>query len=142
MISGCAEFTILEEELDLNRIEYWWWRLNVKGVVTELGSNQSEQATNQIRVTNRAVSLEIEAEEDTFRTGLPYSATVNFKNIQTDLVNQTVQICYDLIDSREWWNAHQTLCSNFTVDSVNGVPFTIPPLTSNVTRLYIRVINF
>lgn len=115
--------------------------MHAKAIVTEAGTNQSEEENAELRFTTAPLKLEINGEEDVFRTGLPYSAEIKFKDIQTPIQNSTIQICYELVDNTVYnWNSLHTSCSNFTIDAENGVPFTIPPLVSNASTVFIRVI--
>lgn len=139
--SGCAEFTVYKEEIDLqpNHTYYWWIPMQIEAVVTEVGTNQTEEAKGSIRFTTEPLQLEISADEDVFRTGLPYEAELKIKNFQ-DYTNITVPVCYDLIDGRDGWKTYFTGCFNFTVNSEASIPFTIPPFTQNISWVQLRVI--
>lgn len=143
LLSGCTQFTISVKEFRISNDGTWWswFPLNAKAIVTEAGTNQSEEAKAEFRFTTTPLKMEINAEEDLFRTGLPYSAEITFENIQTPTQNTTLQICYELIDNTIYnWNSLQSFCSNFTIDDENGIPFTIPPLISNISAISIKVI--
>lgn len=113
--------------------------IQITANVTEAGTEQTEHSKGEISVTRQSLELEIISKDDTLRTGLPYEAEVKIKNAQDVLQNQTIQICYDPIDSREGWTYHQTVCSNFSIHPEDSLRFTIPPFGQNITQLNIRV---
>lgn len=135
--SGCINFEILREHLELEYHSLDNGYLYIKTIVKEEGTEYTEEITEQIKITDSAFSLEIVARENIFQTGLPYNAAVKLKNAQIPINNETVQICLAL--KMFYYRSLQTVCSNFTSNTVGSVPFTIPPLVEEVSRIDISV---
>lgn len=126
--------------MDLQNYTWWWMPLKIRTIVTEAGTNQTEETEGEIRIImKQEVLIEISGEEDIFRTGLPYEAKVTVKNVEEPLENNTLKICYHVITGEKRWGFGY--CSNFTADSKQSVSVTVPPLASNVHKIGIRVGN-
>lgn len=115
-----------------------YWYITVEAIVKEAFTNKSEQKIGQFWFAYRTFALEVDAKESILRNGLPYIAELKFKGYQTPIKNQPIQICYCLLGLTNV-KYIPSWCSNFSVDVTKVMPFTIPPLASNVTKILLNV---
>lgn len=152
MDNGCSKFTFSNEDLylqnmlkrkesegpaisNLEQVK----KLNIIGLVTEAGTNQVEIEEGHSIFTFNIYEMKFQLEHDYFQPGLPLYGKLVIYNIQEELRNEVIEICYTIAVKRSWNIQQVNPCTNFTLAADNTISFNILPLKNNVIGLYLTV---
>lgn len=144
---GCADFHLSHQDLNLtndcgavcfSRLQE---SLKIEGVVTEAGTGITESKHARSLIAYSPYKINIKSHDQFFRSGLPFSATLELQDVYEKSENETIQLCYTFSVKRPWNIKDIRPCVNFTIGSNNSVGFTIPPLRHSVIHfeLWVRI---
>lgn len=144
MSNGCAEFSFSNNELALSTIKRTFsmidskLSLQITATVTEDGSDRIEITTAKSTISLKPYDLRI-IRKSILLPGLMYQGTVQFSNIEIDLTNEVIEICYNIAIRKSWNYLNNEQCSNITVKNENFVKFNILPMKNNVIHVQVNV---
>lgn len=142
---GCADFQLSHQDLNLTSdcggvcFSHLRESVKIEGVVTEAGTGVIETKHASSFIAYKPYKINIKTHDQFFRSGLPFSATLELQDVYEKLDNETVQLCYTFSVKRPWNIKDIRPCVNFTIGSNNSVDFTIPPLKHSIIHFEVWV---
>lgn len=144
MTNGCAEFSFSNDQLALSVMERTFSmidskpNLQITATVTEYGSDRIEITKSKSTISLKPYDLKI-MRKSILLPGLMYQGIVQFSNIEVDLTNEVIEICYNIAIRKSWNYLNNEQCSNITVKNENFVKFNILPMKNNIIHVQINV---
>lgn len=144
---GCADFQLSHQDLNLtdncgvicfSRQE----SLKIEGAVTESGTAQTETQHTWSSIVYSPYKINIKTEDQFFRSGLPFTGTLELYDVYERQDNESIELCYIFSVKRPWNIKEIRPCVNLTVGVNNSVAFAIPPLRQSVIHFELWVKDY
>lgn len=141
---GCAEFKIPSTELNISNLKEKFpmydpkMSIHITATLTEKGTNRIDVTTGKIPIILKPYTMKF-IYNPIFQPGLPYGGKLKLSNINTDVSNETIEICYNFAIKKSWNYLNEEQCSSFKVDEDDTIDFSILPVKNNVIHINLNV---
>lgn len=144
MLDGCSTFSISSQELMFSKIKEKSpmydpkLHIYITATVTEKGTNRMDITSGKGLVILKPYTMKFISNQ-IFRPSFSYRGLIKLNNVQVNLTDELIEICYNVAVKKSWNYLNTEQCSNFSVNEDNTVKFSILPMKSNIIHIHLNV---